>query len=260
MDVSPETIRTVEFRERLRGYNQDDVDQFLERMAAGVEILQQRLRDATQRAAQSEERPDGDDTLRRTLALAQRTADLAVEEGRGQAARLVESAQGEAHSVVAAAQGEAEAVMAEAEERATRLIEDAQGQVAAEVQRLQARREQLEGEIVALERHVAQARARAYASLTDAARQVEHLVAASAPGSMPVAAEAGPSAPRLASSPSTPFNRPPRPPRSAPTARRQPVRITITRATVTKSNLRLRPRRVLPVRCPSRAQCSPESL
>ncbi len=192
MDVSPETIRTVEFRERLRGYNQDDVDQFLERMAAGVEILQQRLRDATQRAAQSEERPDGDDTLRRTLALAQRTADLAVEEGRGQAARLVESAQGEAHSVVAAAQGEAEAVMAEAEERATRLIEDAQGQVAAEVQRLQARREQLEGEIVALERHVAQARARAYASLTDAARQVEHLVAASAPGSMPVAAEAGP--------------------------------------------------------------------
>lgn len=57
MDVSPETIRTVEFRERLRGYNQDDVDQFLERMAAGVEILQQRLRDASQRAARAEERP-----------------------------------------------------------------------------------------------------------------------------------------------------------------------------------------------------------
>ncbi|MDP8976684.1 MAG: DivIVA domain-containing protein [Actinomycetota bacterium] len=192
MDVSPETIRTVEFRERLRGYNQDDVDQFLERMAAGVEILQQRLRDASQRAAQAEERPDGDDTLRRTLSLAQRTADLAVEEARGQAARLVESAQGEAHSVVAAAQGEAEAVMAEAEERATRLIEDAQAHVAAEVQRLQARREQLEGELVALERHVAQARARAYTALNEAARQVEHLVAAPVPLSMPVAGEAGP--------------------------------------------------------------------
>jgi cell division initiation protein len=187
MDVSPETIRTVEFRERLRGYNQDDVDQFLERMAAGVEILQQRLRDASQRAARAEERPqgDGEDALRRTLALAQRTADLAVEEGREQAARLVQSAQGEAHSVVAAAQGEAEAVLADAEQRATRLIEDAQAQVAAQVHRLEGRREQLEGELVALERHVAQARARAYASLADAARQIEHLVPAPAPEPTP---------------------------------------------------------------------------
>jgi cell division initiation protein len=188
MDVSPETIRTVEFRERLRGYNQDDVDQFLERMAAGVEILQQRLRDASQRAARAEERPpqgDGDESLRRTLALAQRTADLAVEEGREQAARLVQSAQGEAHSVVAAAQEEAEAVLADAGQRATLLIDEAQGKVASDVQRLEARREHLGGEIVALERHLALARAQAYTSLTDAARQIEHLVAEPAPASLP---------------------------------------------------------------------------
>jgi cell division initiation protein len=188
MDVSPETIRTVEFRERLRGYNQDDVDQFLERMAAGVEILQQRLRDASQRAAQAEERPpqgDGDDTLHRTLALAQRTADLAVEEGREQAARLVQSAQGEAHSVVVAAQAEAEALLTDAQQRATALVDEAQGQISAEVQRLEARREQLGGEIVALERHLALARARAYTSLTDAARQIEFLVAEPAPSVAP---------------------------------------------------------------------------
>jgi len=187
MDVSPETIRTVEFRERLRGYNQDDVDQFLERMAAGVEILQQRLRDAGQRAARAEERPpqgDADDSLRRTLVLAQRTADLAVEEGREQAARLVQSAQGEAHSVVAAAQAEAEALMADAERRAEQVVEEAQGQVVTEVHRLEARREQLGGEIVALERHLALARARAYSTLTDAARQIEFLVAAPAPEPM----------------------------------------------------------------------------
>ena len=192
MDVSPETIRTVEFRERLRGYNQDDVDQFLERMAAGVEILQQRLRDASQRAAQAEERPpqgDGDDTLHRTLALAQRTADLAVEEGREQAARLVQSAQGEAHSVVVAAQAEAEALLTDAQQRATALVDEAQGQISAEVQRLEARREQLGGEIVALERHLALARARAYTSLTDAARQIEFLVAEPAPSVTPESPE-----------------------------------------------------------------------
>ncbi len=195
MDVSPETIRTVEFRERLRGYNQDDVDQFLERMAAGVEILQQRLRDASQRAARAEERPpqgEGEDALLRTLTLAQRTAELAVEGGREEAARLIQSAQGEAQSVVMAAQGEAEAVMADAEQRATRLIEETQGSAAAEVHRLQARREHLNAEIVALERHLAQARARAYTSLTDAARQIEHLVPDPAPEPMTELTEAEP--------------------------------------------------------------------
>jgi cell division initiation protein len=194
MDVSPETIRTVEFRERLRGYNQDDVDQFLERMAAGVEILQQRLRDATERAARAEERPheDGDDSLRRTLALAQRTADLAVEEAREQAARLVESAQGEAHAVVSAAQGEANAIVsaaqgeaaalgAEAEAKAARHMEEAQAQALAEVRRLDEIRERLGGEVVSLERHLVEARARAHATLVEAALQLERLVPDPAP-------------------------------------------------------------------------------
>ena len=192
MDVSPETIRTVEFRERLRGYNQDDVDQFLERMAAGVEILQQRLRDASERAARAEERAaqptEGDDSLRRTLALAQRTADMAVEEAREQAARIVQSAQDEAHSLVSAAQGdarsardaaqaEAATVMADAEARAAQLIEEAQAQAVMDVRRLEARRDELDGEIILLERHVAEARTRAQVALTEAARQLEHLVA-----------------------------------------------------------------------------------
>lgn len=176
MDVSPETIRTVEFRERLRGYNQDDVDQFLERMAAGVEILQQRLRDASERAARAEERPaepEGDDSLRRTLALAQRTADLAVEEAREQAARLVQSAQAEAHSVVSAAQGRADSIVAEAEQSAAQRTQQAQAQATGEVRRLQGLSETLSGEVAALERHLVDARARAHATLIDAARQLE---------------------------------------------------------------------------------------
>ncbi|MDP9388795.1 MAG: DivIVA domain-containing protein, partial [Actinomycetota bacterium] len=71
MEVSPQTIRDVEFREKLRGYHQDDVDEFLERVAAGVEILQDRLRQATERAVraeqQSAEAREDDESLRRTL-------------------------------------------------------------------------------------------------------------------------------------------------------------------------------------------------
>src|SRR5258708_3970526 len=104
MDVSAKTIREVEFREKLRGYNPDDVDNFLERVAAGVELLQDRLRQAMERAARAEQRADesvgGDEALRRTLVLAQRTADLAISEARDQATALIEEAKSQASAIV----------------------------------------------------------------------------------------------------------------------------------------------------------------
>jgi cell division initiation protein len=42
MEVSPKTLREVEFREKMRGYHPEDVDQFLEQVAAGIEVLQDR--------------------------------------------------------------------------------------------------------------------------------------------------------------------------------------------------------------------------
>ncbi|MDQ1442104.1 MAG: cell division initiation protein, partial [Acidimicrobiaceae bacterium] len=55
MDVSPKTLREVEFREKMRGYHPEDVDQFLERVAAGIEVLQDRLRQAIERAQRAEQ-------------------------------------------------------------------------------------------------------------------------------------------------------------------------------------------------------------
>jgi len=47
MEVSPKTLREVEFREkRLGGYHPDDVDEFLERVAVGIEVYQEKLRQA----------------------------------------------------------------------------------------------------------------------------------------------------------------------------------------------------------------------
>src|SRR3981081_2963661 len=105
MDVSPKALREVEFREKMRGYHPEDVDQFLERVAAGMEVLQDRLRQALERAQRAEQAASevggNDEALRRTLVLAQRTADLAVQEAREQAARILAGAEQQAQGVSA---------------------------------------------------------------------------------------------------------------------------------------------------------------
>ncbi len=101
MDVTPQLLREVEFRERLRGYHPDDVDDFLERVAIAVEGLLARLAAAEGGAPAAPEvaepaAPEGaaaDDELRRTLVLAQRTADAVVAEAREEAARILADAE-----------------------------------------------------------------------------------------------------------------------------------------------------------------------
>ncbi|HVE47052.1 MAG TPA: DivIVA domain-containing protein [Acidimicrobiales bacterium] len=174
MDVSPTTIREIEFREKLRGYNPDDVDEFLERIAAGVEILQERLREATERALRAEQQArevfDGDDMLRRTLGLAQRTADLAVQEARDQAARIIE-----------AAEARSRAMAEEAQEQARRLAEESQSQIWADVGRLEASRENLRQDVAALVQYLEAERDRVETSLLEAAANVRNAI----PGATP---------------------------------------------------------------------------
>lgn len=153
-------LREVEFRERLRGYNPDDVDAFLERVAAGVELLEERLRHATERAELAEQRvaEEGTDGAHRTLRLAQRTADLAVQEAREEAARLREQAQADAAEIVAAAEGKARC-----------LAEEAQSAIRADVERLEAARDQLTHDVAELARYVDAERRRARRVLSEAA-------------------------------------------------------------------------------------------
>ena len=140
MDVSPQLLREVEFREKWRGYSPDEVDEFLEQVAAGVERLQVELREADERATRAERRvlETSDDDVRRALVLAQRTADAALAEAKEEADRRL-----------AAAEEQAKAVRVDAEERA-----------AAELRELAARRAELEADVVALTNYVREHRAR----------------------------------------------------------------------------------------------------
>ena len=143
MDVSPQLLREVEFREQWRGYNPDEVDDFLERVAAALERLQDRLRETADRAVRAERRlaeESGDEALKRTLVLAQRTAQSAVDE-----------AAAEAETLLAEAREQAAATMEAAEQRAAEVDADIQARAASSVQALAAERAVLEADVVALQ-------------------------------------------------------------------------------------------------------------
>ena len=120
MDISPKLLREVEFREQWRGYNPEEVDDFLERLALGLEELQSRLADALERATTAERRlldQNDQDELRRTLVLAQRTATATVDEARAEAERLVQETEARCRQLVADAEAQASQLDAELDAR-----------------------------------------------------------------------------------------------------------------------------------------------
>ena len=127
MDNSPapasilDTLRTVEFRLGLKGYNVDEVDEYLDKAAQEAEGLQEhvrqlneRLRQASERIAQLEREKRAapataegegapataasdtalsDETLQRTLLLAQKFVDQTKRESEAEAAAVVAQAE-----------------------------------------------------------------------------------------------------------------------------------------------------------------------
>jgi len=176
MEVSPKTFREVEFRERKGGYHPEDVDQFLEQMAAGVEVLLERLRQAVERAQRAEraasEAGGNDETLRRTLVLAQRTADLAVQEANEQATRIVSGAEAQARSLIA-----------DAETRARRMHDEALSDVQAELAELESVRARAQQEVDALARWADEHRSHLTTTLQDALSMLERASLLSPPPS-----------------------------------------------------------------------------
>ncbi|MDD9371224.1 MAG: pyridoxal-phosphate dependent enzyme, partial [Acidimicrobiales bacterium] len=138
MELTPQTLHAVEFREARRGgYNTRDVDDFIERIAGSVAHLNERVRDAQGRADAAEARlvdmqheveelrrrpqaaapapevSETDETLRRTLVLAQRTADATIKEAKEEANRVLSEAREEAARTRAEAEAEANRLAAE---------------------------------------------------------------------------------------------------------------------------------------------------
>jgi DivIVA domain-containing protein len=183
MDLTPERIEEVEFRGSYRGYDRNEVDDFLDRVAAGFGRLQNQLTDAIDRATRAEERAkQAEERLRaqpqpvaeptpamvdpevaadtavqaahRTLHLAQRTADAAVQEAREEAERMIADAQAEVERLTAEANAAADRLRREAAAEIEEKAEQARWRMAAEVDELEATRASLLADIEILDGHL----------------------------------------------------------------------------------------------------------
>jgi DivIVA domain-containing protein len=189
-----DTLRTVEFRLGLKGYNVDEVDEYLDKAAQESEGLQEhvrqlneRLRQATERitqlererravpaaeggeegaaAATSDTAVLSDETLQRTLLLAQKFVDQTKRESEAEAA-----------SVVAQAEERAAAAIAAAEATAAQLQAESHKKLREEVTRLESTRTELATDVESMARHLESERNRLTAALADILKWVEENV------------------------------------------------------------------------------------
>lgn len=111
MEITPRELRDVEIREAFRGYSRDEVNELLERAAATLDSANERVQQMTERlsTAQSEtgHTRETEDILHRTLLLAQRAADEAVNEAAAKARQMVDDAEIQSRRLIADAEADA---------------------------------------------------------------------------------------------------------------------------------------------------------
>jgi DivIVA domain-containing protein len=221
MDASQsalDSLRTVEFRETLKGYHRDDVDEYLEKAAVEAEGLQEQLRQSGERLRQAAERisqletsleqqqnqqpqlqpqPEaparieptvvGDDTLQRTLILAQKFVDETKADAEAQAAKVISDANAKARLLTDQATVQASQIAAESDQR-----------LREEVARLEDSRGKLTREVDIMSRHLESERNRLRTALSDILRWVDQNVQPTAPA---LENASGSEAPSLAPAP-----------------------------------------------------------
>jgi DivIVA domain-containing protein len=222
MDASQsalDSLRTVEFRETLKGYHRDDVDEYLEKAAVEAEGLQEQLRQSGERLRQAAERISqletqleaaaeqpaapprveapvvADDTLQRTLLLAQKFVDETKADSEAQAARILAEADAKARQVTEQAQSQASRLASESEQR-----------LREEIGRLEDARGRLTHEVETMNRHLEGERHRLRTALSEILRWVDENVQSATtgetprtgPGASPASPAATPAAPQAA--------------------------------------------------------------
>jgi DivIVA domain-containing protein len=189
-----DTLRTVEFRLGLKGYNVDEVDEYLDRAAQESEALQEHVRQLNERlrqagdrivalerdkrtgpvesegaapapAASSAEPGLSDETLQRTLVLAQKFVDQTKRESEAEAAEIVARAEEMAKAAVEAA-----------EQAAAKLQAESQEKLREEVARLESRRTELAADVESMARHLESERNRLRGALSDILKWVDENV------------------------------------------------------------------------------------
>jgi cell division initiation protein len=192
-----DTLRTVEFRLGLKGYNVDEVDEYLDRAAQEAEGLQEHVRQLNDRLRQASERISqlerekraapvaaeaseeaapaavaaandtalSDETLQRTLLLAQKFVDQTKRESEAEAAAIIGQAEETARASIAAAEATAAQMQAESNKK-----------LREEVTRLESTRTELATDVESMARHLESERNRLRGALSDILKWVDENV------------------------------------------------------------------------------------
>jgi DivIVA domain-containing protein len=191
-----DTLRTVEFRLGLKGYNVDEVDEYLDRAAQEAEGLQEHVRQLNERLRQASERISqlerekraapaveaseevapvaaaaatdtalSDETLQRTLLLAQKFVDQTKRESEAEAAAIISQAEETARGSIAAAEATAAQMQAESNKK-----------LREEVIRLESTRTELATDVESMARHLESERNRLRGALSDILKWVDENV------------------------------------------------------------------------------------
>jgi len=191
MNITPQLLKDIRLSDSFRGYNKDEVDELLERVGVAIGQLQGRLREAIDRADGAEARAatvggrsESEDTLRRTLVLAQRTADAAIaeanaeaahtlEEANAHAARTTSEANERASEVVRAAEAQAAILRTETEAEVRRIAEESRAPLMEDIREAERVRNFLRDDIGLLERHLVAQRERLRVDVGELTRIIE---------------------------------------------------------------------------------------
>jgi DivIVA domain-containing protein len=159
VSLSPDDIVNYEFRQqKVRGYDVEQVDDLLDRLADQVERTDREVDDLRRRLRESEARLaaalETESTLKRTLVTAQDAAERALAEAREQADELRETAERAIDEQLARAREEARTLVADAQREAGTELETARQQRAAVEARIEALRALEQRHRTSLERYL----------------------------------------------------------------------------------------------------------
>ncbi|WP_195194294.1 DivIVA domain-containing protein [Enterococcus faecium] len=129
MALTPLDIQNKTFPTKMRGYNQDEVDDFLDLVVRDYEELTQRNRELEKAVKHSEEKLEYfnelKDALNQSIIVAQDTADKVKTSASKESEVIVTSAQNKANELVANAEKRAHQLTTDAEEKARKILTDA---------------------------------------------------------------------------------------------------------------------------------------
>lgn len=162
--LTPNDIEQKTFSTALRGYDLDEVDDFLDEVVATIRDLQEELAEARSSAAKAPEPVADESAVGRALIAAQSAAD----------------------QILSSARDDADRSLAEAREEAERLLEEAKEQANGFIAARDARKAEAEAEMQVLSEHVSHIRtqlALLATAVADKLDEMDALIAAESAGS-----------------------------------------------------------------------------